>query len=369
MTETSATESRKPRLSAAQLRPLLPVLALVCGLLALWLAWSGWEQYRAGTREAALLQARDSVAQSVGTAVGKELAQLGERLASAPVQAALGSGDLAGAGRQIGQGWAGVETVEVLAPDLDEAYAKLPQTGYGKLAVAEAAIATGKPVAWVVRDGGNARLGLAAPALVGQALAGVAYVRLPLNRATAAIEGASVDEDSYLALRQGSHSVVERGDKSLATGAESLSTPVPGSDWRVAAALPDISAGPFGLGALACLIGAGVLALLAVVALRAARRPAGSRRGRGRTPCRSPDLGADPAAGRSPGRGRRSAAGQGRAATAVHRPGADRSRHLPRLRHPRRGRADPRPRRRRTDRPVDRLADGRQGPERHRGRP
>jgi phosphomannomutase/phosphoglucomutase len=274
MTETSAIESRKPRLSAAQLRPLLPVLAGVCGLLALWLAWSSWEQYRAGTRETALLQARDSVAQSVGSAVGKELAQLGERLASVPVQAALGNGDLAGAGRQIGHGWAGVETVEVLAPDLDEPYSKLPQTGYGKLAVAEAAVATGKPVAWVVRDGGNARLGLAAPALVGQALAGVAYVRLPLTRATAAIESANVDEDSYLALRQGSHSVIERGDKGLASGAESLSTPVPGSDWRVAAALPDISAGPFGLGALGCLIGAGLLVLLAVVALRAARRPA-----------------------------------------------------------------------------------------------
>ncbi len=273
MTETSAIESRKPRLSAAQLRPLLPVLALVCGLLALWLAWSGWEQYRAGTREVALRQARDAVAQSIGATVGKDLAQLGERLASAPVQAALGSGDLAGAGRQLGHGWAGVEAAEVLSPGLDEVYGKLPRAGYGKLAAAEAAVAGGKPVAWVVRDGGGARLALAAPALVGQALAGVAYVRLPLSRATAAIEGASVNEDSYLALRQGSHSVVERGDKSLANGAESLSTPVPGSDWRVAAALPDIAAGPFGLGALACLIGAGVLALLAVLALRAARRP------------------------------------------------------------------------------------------------
>ena len=274
MTEPSAIESRKPRLSAAQLRPLLPVAGLVCGLLALWLAWSGWEQYRAGTREAALLQARDAVAQAVGTTVAKDLAHLRERLASAPVQASLGSGDLAGAGRQLGHGWAGVETAEVLSPSLDEAYEQLPQAGFGKLAVAEAAVAGGKPVAWVVRDGGSARLGLAAPALVGQALAGVAYVRLPLSRATAAVESTSVDEDSYLALRQGSYSVVERGDNSLASGAESLSTPVPGSDWRVAAALPDIAAGPFGLGALACLIGAGVFALLAVLALRAARRPA-----------------------------------------------------------------------------------------------
>ena len=232
MTETSATESRKPRLPAAQLRRCCRWWPLVCGLLALWLAWSGWEQYRAGTRETALLQARDSAAQTVGTAVGKELAAARR---TARQRAGAGRARQRRPGRRLAgrSARAGPEqkTVEVLAPDLDAAYAALPRPATASSAVAEAALATDKPVAWVVRDGGSPQLGLAAPARGGQALAGVAYVRLPLNACDGrASTGANVDDDSYLALRQGSHSVVERGDKALATGAESLATPVPGSD-------------------------------------------------------------------------------------------------------------------------------------------
>ena len=115
---------------------------------------------------------------------------------------------------------------------------------------------------------------LAAPALVGKALAGVAYVRLPLARASAGIEAANIADDSYLALRQDSHSVVERGDASLTTSAEALARPVPGSDWRIAAALPDVAAAPFGFGALACFIIAAVFGLLALAALKMARSPA-----------------------------------------------------------------------------------------------
>ena len=45
-------------------------------------------------------------------------------------------------------------------------------------------------------------------------------------------------------------------------------------DGRGAAARPDTAAGPFGRGAVACFIAAGVLGLRAFAALRTARRPA-----------------------------------------------------------------------------------------------
>ena len=267
-------EPKRPRLTAAQLRPALQLAAFAGFLLAAWLAWSGIQLKRAESREADLVAARDSAAQAIGAAVAKELKHFGERLASPPVQAALGAADLPRASRELGQGWTGAEEVAVLPVGLDDAYAALPKSGYGKLGALEAAIAGGKPVAAIVRDAGKPSLVLAAPARAGNTVAGVAYGRLPVSRATAALDAAGVADDSYLALRQGGYSAAERGDTALSSGAEVLATPVPGTDWRVAAGLPDAAKGPFGLGALACFVGAALLALLGVLALRQSLRPA-----------------------------------------------------------------------------------------------
>jgi phosphomannomutase/phosphoglucomutase len=268
MTETSATEPRKPRLSADQLRPLWPVLALVSAVLALWLAWTAFAQYRAGQREDTLTRARDQATGTIAATVKRDIDTLAARLAQPPVQAALASGDLVGAAAAIGKDWAGVEQVEVLPVDLDALYAGLPKSGYGKLATLEAALAGNAPVAWLVDDGGP-RLALAAPALAGPDAIGVAYVRFPVAHVTAPVASAAVGEESYLALRQGSHNVAERGDTGLRNGAEVLAKPVAGTDWRVAAALPDAGTGPFGLDWLACLVGALLFAGLAAFAARA----------------------------------------------------------------------------------------------------
>lgn len=192
------------RLSAAQLRPVLPVLAALCMLLALWLAWSGWQQLRDANRAQGLEQARDLAAQGTAHALQQELDRLGDRLGSSALQATLGTGDLSGAAAQLKAGWPRVEQVEILAPDLDAAYTGLPQTGFGRLAVAEAALAANAPVARIVKDDG-VRLVIAAPARSGDRVAGVAYVRLPLALATQALQGAAVADDSYLALRQGNY--------------------------------------------------------------------------------------------------------------------------------------------------------------------
>ncbi|HSR66287.1 MAG TPA: phosphomannomutase/phosphoglucomutase, partial [Xanthomonadaceae bacterium] len=165
----------KPRLGlpAASLRPVLPIVAAACVLLALWLAWTGFGQWRDAQRSEALRQSRDLAVQGTAQSLRKQTRQLQERLASAPVQAALAQGDFATAANALRTGWSHVEMVELLPPDLDAAYAGLPATGYGRLAVAEAALAAGRPLARIARDNGN-RLVLAAPANVGGRPAAVA---------------------------------------------------------------------------------------------------------------------------------------------------------------------------------------------------
>src|SRR5690606_23583804 len=102
------------------------------------------------------------------------------------------AGDLAAAGAALGQDWPNVEHAAIHDPALAEAYAAVDDTGYGRIAVAEAAITEDAPVLWVVRDGDGPRLALAAPARVGDVVVGVAYVRLPLSRATASLDAVDV---------------------------------------------------------------------------------------------------------------------------------------------------------------------------------
>ena len=83
----------------------------------------------------------------------------------------------------------------------------------------------------------------------------MASVRLPLDKLSGRGRSrARCPKTRYLALRQGGSSLVERGDKALATGAEVMAAKVPGSELRVAAAVPDVAGGPFGLGWLPCAI-------------------------------------------------------------------------------------------------------------------
>src|SRR5690606_27089470 len=101
----------------------------------------------------------------------------------------------------------------------------------------------------------------------GETLVAVAYARLPLAVTTGTLVNASLDGDTYLALRQGSHTLAERGNAGLAGSAEFLSTKIEGTELRVAAALPEETAGVFGLDPMASFIAAGVLLLLAIGAV------------------------------------------------------------------------------------------------------
>ncbi len=256
-------EPGKLHVGLVHARPYLPMLAALLALGAIWMAWSGWSQLQDGSRRATLQTNRDAAAGAIGKTLQAEVDALVAKLASAPVQQALTVGDLASAAAAIRGDAAGANRVEVLPPTLEAQYAALPKSGFGPLAAAEAALAEGRPMVSVIRDGGGNLIALTAPARAGDVLAGVAFVRIPLARVARAIDDVNLGDDSYLALRQGTVTLHAKGDATLAEGAERLAVPVPGTSLRVAAAVPAEIIGAFGLEYVPSLVIASLLALLA----------------------------------------------------------------------------------------------------------
>jgi phosphomannomutase/phosphoglucomutase len=259
----------RPQLSLALLGPVLPVVIAAALLLAAWFGWSGWQQYQGDARHASVEQARDQAASTIAAALTAEHQRFASQLDNPVLRAAVAAGDFDRAGSLVDDGWPGASGGAVLAPGLDSAYATLPDSGYGRLAVMEDALATGASVARVVDSANGARLALAAPLSQGEQVVAVAVVMLDPRRIVDPVASAPVDEATYLALRQGGFSIAERGDAELSDAAEALARPVTGSDLRIAAAVPDTAAAPFGLTATGCFIAAGVFALLALLAWRA----------------------------------------------------------------------------------------------------
>ena len=268
---TTKSDPAKARVFA-QLRPFLPYLAAVLVLLAAWLLWSGWQQLQDGTRRSSTTLARDTTATMTATMLSGDLDRLGERLATEAVQAALQAGDFDAAAQALGADWPQLEQALVRPPELTEAYAGLPDAGFGPLSVMETALVEDKPVVAVVRVEGAPRVALAAPARVGEQLVGVALVQLPLARATAALDSVPVDADTYVALRQGSFTLAERGDVGQQEAAERMAVPVRGTQLRVAAAVPHVGAPPLGLAGIPLLVVAALLLLLAYLLWRVPAR-------------------------------------------------------------------------------------------------
>ena len=259
----------RPQVSLDTFRPLLPAVAVACALLAAWMGWNAWQQHRDDARHGAIEQSRDAAVQQIGAVLAAGHKRFAEELEDPALQAAIAGDEFARAGTLLVDGWPGATRGEVLAPGLDRAYAALPDRGYGTVAAMEAALAEDKPVAWMVRVEGEPQLALAAPVRKDDRVVAVALVQLDPRPVTGPVGSAAVGDDTYLALRQRGHSLVERGDVDLAGGAEALAKPVSGSDLRVAAAVPDVAGAPFGLGAMGCLVATLVLALLALLAWRA----------------------------------------------------------------------------------------------------
>jgi len=259
---SKAKAEGRPRLTTGRSVPLLAALLV---LLAIWFGWSGVRQWRQAAVGDALEQSRDRVVEGLQTALTGQLGKLGKVLKTERVATALASGNAQGAAVAIREGWPGVEDVQILTADLDAAYADPKAFGYSRLALLEAAIADDKPVGRVVREAGGQRLGLAAAVELGPQGEAVVYVRQPLLRLTGIFDQVAVPGDGYLALRQGSHNVVEQGSRGLSGGAEALARPIGHSGLRLSAAVPDIEPGPLGLGAISSAIVAVLLLLIAVL--------------------------------------------------------------------------------------------------------
>lgn len=264
-----------------QLKRALPLVAALGLLLAGWFGYNAWELWGDSRRRGNVEQVRDAAAQSAQAALADAHKRFATQLASPAVRNALTRGDLAEAGASLTSGWSGADAGAVLPADLEAAYATLDQprpAGFGRLAVMEAAIASGKPAAGAIRDEKRRLwMAMAAPVTAASGPA-VAFVRLPFAPFAAGIERAD-GGDTYVALRQGGVTLAERGDSALANSAEALARPVPGSDMRVAAAVPDVAGGPLGLGPLGCAIAAllslGLVAAALLLPTWLARRAAG----------------------------------------------------------------------------------------------
>ena len=195
----------KLSLAAGSPRQSTSLLALLLGLLAAWLLWSGFRQWQAGAAETDVLKARDQIAQQAT----KTLAEAKKNVAAAAAVAA-GVDDPAARAQAFTAAANGAQQAEVFPADLQAAYATLPGSGYGKLAVVEAVLASGKPEARIARaDKGNALV--AAAPLADGAVALAAY---PVQALQAAVSAADAS-GGYLALRQGDAVVAESGDASL----------------------------------------------------------------------------------------------------------------------------------------------------------
>jgi phosphomannomutase/phosphoglucomutase len=267
------------------LRRLALPLAVVLALLAAWLAWSGVAQWRDHQHETGLAAARDGAALAVGSTVKTQSAQLGKLLALPTVRAAFAppvpadasaapdaqpapAPDLAAAAAAIKAEWPKAEAVEAWPLDMHAQFAALPKGGYGLLAVADAALVANAPVARMAKVGGSQKLVVAAPAPDARAPVAIAVVQLAPDVIVDAVKQASVPAGSYLALRQGTATLVENGNTDLVNGAEALAAKIPDTDLRIVAGLPDTATAAFGLGAIPALIGALVLAALAWFAWR-----------------------------------------------------------------------------------------------------
>ncbi|MFT4179051.1 MAG: phosphomannomutase/phosphoglucomutase [Thermomonas sp.] len=253
---------RKLQIDPAQAARSLPLLVALLLALGVWCLFAGGLRLRDDARHQNLEMARDDAVSAVRRTLNDERQQLAKRLASEGFKTALAADDHAAALAVLKKDWEGLKRAELWPADMNALYDGLPGKGFGTLAVSEAALLEGKPQARIVRNGSEQQLALAAP-VNGKVGPMVVYLELPLTRMLSGVEGPVVPEKTYLALRQGSRSVIERGDTALNNAAEAMAAKVPDSDLRIAASVPDPAATPFQLGGMASVGLGSILVLLA----------------------------------------------------------------------------------------------------------
>jgi len=251
---------------------VLPLVAGLMVLAALWVAWNGWQLFSANRLRANTVEARQQVAEKLRPALKNLIDRansLGTRVA---VINAMKTGNSDAARALVMQAVPGTEAVELHLPGFAPGYANPEAFGYGKLGLLERAVQDGKATVAVVKDAGSARLGVAVPVVGDGQMIGVVYLRQPLALVLKAAENAA-PPGAYLALRQGGYTIIESGLKEeLKFRADANAEALEGTSLRVVAAAPDVEPGLLGWHGLGEFASAGLLVVLAVVGLWLSKR-------------------------------------------------------------------------------------------------
>ena len=248
------------------------IIAGLLVLVALWMAWSGWQLFSSSRLASATVEKRQQVADQLKPIVATLLDRAGTLRARVALINALRGADAAAAVNVAKDAVAGTEAVEFYAPDFTEGYANPETFGYGKLGLLERALHEDTAVLAVVKDSGGPRIGIAVPVVFEGQVLRVAYLRQPIAPLMAVAKDAA-PAGAYLALRQGGYNVVESGVvEELKFRAEEGAIPIERTPLRVAAAAPPIVPGLFDLQGLGELGIALLLVGLAVATLLWAKR-------------------------------------------------------------------------------------------------
>ncbi|MCX7043421.1 MAG: phosphomannomutase/phosphoglucomutase [Gammaproteobacteria bacterium] len=251
---------------------VVPIVAGLLVLAALWMAWSGWQRFASSRLEAASIEARTQVAEAVKPIVGDLLDRAGKLRGRVALINALRAADTAAATALVKEAVPGTEAVEFYSSDFNRGYTDPEAFGYGKLGLLERALQDDKAVLAVVKDSGSPRLAVAVPVMFENQVLRVAYLRQPLAPLLAVAKDAA-PSGAYLAVRQGGYNVVESGvTEELKFRAEEAAVAVDRTELRVVAAAPPVNPGLFGLHGMGEFGIALLLGGLAAAALLLSRR-------------------------------------------------------------------------------------------------
>ncbi|PJK11791.1 phosphomannomutase [Lysobacteraceae bacterium NML120232] len=237
-------------------------MAVLLLLLAGWLLWSGVSQWMGSSGEQSVLSERDALSAKVAQQLEQMRKQTEAAVQTETIKSALAANNLQAAAEHIRKALPDAKGVEVYPQDLQPFYQKLPESGYGRLAVLEEVAVEGKTVVRIGMADKEKSVLIAVPLDQGV----VALAALPLQPLVDAVAAATAGQ-GYLALRQGQSTIAEKGDTASAGYAESRAVKVAGSELRVAAGINvQEEAGPFGLGPIPAMI-LGVVLLAIALAL------------------------------------------------------------------------------------------------------
>lgn len=250
-----------------RLLPLIGVVLIALGALVLW---HGWRENTAQRLNEQLDTRRDEAIAALRQQLDGLQRRFDEARQQPAVLVALRSEDPAMADQLLRAGWPELVGAEFHAPELGEIIVgDMAAFGYGRLALLESALAAGDTQVAIFRDGGQARLAMAAPVMDGNRFLAIALVKLPVEVLGDTLR-ASTPTGIYLGLKQGRFLIGEAGNVELASLAEAHAGAIAGSGMRVVAAAP-VTAGGLFSGPLAYVLG-GLLVLAGIGAIVFQRR-------------------------------------------------------------------------------------------------